>query len=100
MVGDRDQKFPIEAHSVTRAPAVVDWVWQRGEALEPGVFVRELGGAVVDDHLPLLDAGIPAIDIIDFDYWAWHTTLDDLDAVSAESLGRVGRVILSLVLAP
>jgi hypothetical protein len=100
MVGDRDQRFPIEAHSALRAPGVVDWVWRRGEALEPTVFVRETQGAIVDDHLPLLEAGIPAIDVIDFDYWAWHTALDDAGAVSGESLRRVGRVMLSLARNP
>jgi hypothetical protein len=100
MVGDREQAFPIEAHSALRAPGVVDWVWQRGARLEPGVFLSEMQGAVVDDHLPLLEVGIPAIDVIDFDYWAWHTVLDDERAVSAESLRRVGRVMLSLALDP
>jgi Zn-dependent M28 family amino/carboxypeptidase len=47
----------------------------------------------MDDHVPFLRRGIPAVDIIDFDYPYWHTTRDTPDKVSAESLERVGRVL-------
>jgi hypothetical protein len=46
-----------------------------------------------DDHTPFLQRGIPAVDIIDFDYPYWHTTQDMPDKVSAASLERVGRVL-------
>jgi hypothetical protein len=52
---------------------------------------------VIDDHVPLLDAGIPAADIIDFDYPAWHTTHDLPDQVAPESLAEVARVAAWLV---
>jgi hypothetical protein len=45
---------------------------------------------MLDDHTPFLEAGIPAVDIIDFDYDYWHTTEDTPDKVSAESLMAVG----------
>jgi glutaminyl-peptide cyclotransferase len=45
---------------------------------------------MLDDHTPFLEAGIPAIDIIDFDYPYWHTVQDTPDKVSAESLKAVG----------
>jgi Zn-dependent M28 family amino/carboxypeptidase len=48
-----------------------------------------------DDHFPFLAAGVPAVDIIDFDYPPWHTALDDLDHVSARSLQIVGDVLLA-----
>ncbi len=48
---------------------------------------------MIDDHTPFLRAGIPAVDIIDFDYPYWHTTQDTLDKLAPESLKRVGRVI-------
>jgi hypothetical protein len=57
-------------------------------------------GNILDDHVPFMQAGIPAIDIIDFDYGSepgkndyWHTTNDTLDKLSAENLQVVGRVI-------
>jgi len=52
---------------------------------------------ITDDHVPLLEAGIPAVDIIDFDYPAWHTHLDLPDQVSAASLAEVSRVAAWLI---
>ena len=49
-------------------------------------------GAILDDHTPLNAAGIPTIDLIDFDYPPWHTPEDTMDKLSAESLQIVGRV--------
>ena len=46
-----------------------------------------------DDHIPYLNAGIPAIDIIDFDYPYWHTPGDTLDKTSRESLKVIGDVV-------
>jgi Zn-dependent M28 family amino/carboxypeptidase len=53
---------------------------------------------MLDDHIPFRDAGIPAVDIIDFDYPYWHTTGDTLDKVSAESLHAVGDTLLAWLL--
>jgi len=53
---------------------------------------------IVDDHIPLnVVAGIPTIDLIDFDYPPWHTPADTLDKLSAESLAVAGRVALRFV---
>lgn len=53
---------------------------------------------IVDDHIPLnVIAGVPTIDLIDFDYPHWHTPADTLDKVSAESLALTARVALHLV---
>ena len=49
-----------------------------------------------DDHLPFVTAGVPSVDLIDFDdYPAWHTELDNLDRVSATSLQIVGDVVIA-----
>ncbi|MEM1294992.1 MAG: M28 family peptidase [Verrucomicrobiota bacterium] len=47
--------------------------------------------SITDDHIPFRDEGIAAIDIIDFDFKAWHTAKDTMDQVSAESLEIVGQ---------
>jgi glutaminyl-peptide cyclotransferase len=47
----------------------------------------------MDDHLPLNQAGIPTIDLIDFDYPYWHKIDDVPENCSAESLAEVGRVV-------
>ncbi|MCK5054160.1 MAG: M28 family peptidase, partial [Anaerolineales bacterium] len=49
--------------------------------------------SIIDDHLPFLHKGIPAVDIIDFDYPYWHTLDDTVDKVSADSLEQVGRAL-------
>ena len=46
-----------------------------------------------DDHTPFIEAGIRAVDIIDFDYPYWHTLADTPDKVSAESLSAVGQTL-------
>ncbi|MHA1698053.1 MAG: M28 family metallopeptidase, partial [Promethearchaeota archaeon] len=53
---------------------------------------NQIGWHIIDDHKPFVDVGIPAIDIIDMEYLEWHTTADDLDHVSKDSIGAVGRV--------
>lgn len=88
MVGDIDQQILIE-QSGTRE--LSDAIWRKAAELGFDRFlVAENGYLLIDDHLPFLRAGIPAITIIDFDYPHWHTTSDTLDKVSAESLERVG----------
>ena len=102
MVADRDPRFPVERYSARLAPEVVGRVW--GLAHEMGLgelFPTAVGGAVVDDHLPLNGAGIPTILIVDFEYGPrnrfWHTP-DDVPAnTSARTLGVVGRLLTELI---
>jgi Zn-dependent M28 family amino/carboxypeptidase len=92
MVGDCDLAIPREASS---DPELYDRIAAAG---------APFGGAappILDDHVPFLNAGIPAVDLIDFDYGPgpspgayWHTTQDTLDKVCAESLGSVGEAVL------
>lgn len=51
--------------------------------------------AVEDDHKPFIDAGIPAIDLIDLDYPAWHTAEDTLDKLDPLSMKIVGDVVVA-----
>lgn len=102
MVGDRDLELPQESNSVARAPEVVERVWSKARDLGYGrVFRPGVGTSATDDHIPLLDAGVRAIDVIDFDYGPgnsyWHTMEDSLDKVSARSLQIVGDVAVALV---
>ncbi|OGT95252.1 MAG: hypothetical protein A2083_02010 [Gemmatimonadetes bacterium GWC2_71_9] len=102
MVGDRDQVFEQEGYSLDRAPEVVERVWTAAEDLGlRRVFRARRGGYVTDDHVPLLEAGLRAIDVIDLEYGPnnsyWHTTADTPDKLSAESLANAGRLALALV---
>ncbi len=98
MVGDRDLEIGHETNSVNFAPEVVRRVWAQARELGYGrVFRNTSAGAVRDDHIPLQEAGIRAIVVIDFDYSHWHLVTDTVEQVSAESLGIVGSVALALL---
>lgn len=98
MVGDRDLEIFQEGNSVSEAPEVVERVWATARDLGHGrVFRTEQVYTVTDDHLPLLEVGIRAIDVIDLDYPFWHTTEDTLDKLTSESLQVVGDVALALL---
>lgn len=97
MVGDADLQIYREGHSQARARAVVDRVWRAAEELGHDQFRPSVGYTIEDDHIPLLDKGIPVIDVIDFDYAAWHTVRDLPDQCSARSLQIVGEVVRQVV---
>jgi Zn-dependent M28 family amino/carboxypeptidase len=93
MIGDRDLRISRESNSTAW---LTDIIWATAKRLNRREFIdREL--AIEDDHLPFLEAGVPAVDIIDLDYAAWHTAGDTLDKVSAASLQAVGDVLLAAV---
>jgi glutaminyl-peptide cyclotransferase len=97
MIGDKDLAIPIEGHSFRLAPELVDRVWDKAAELNEIAFQRVRGSDTFDDHMPILMKGIPAIDIIDFDYAYWHTTMDTPDKCSAASLATVGRVVAAVI---
>ncbi|HEV8380445.1 MAG TPA: M28 family peptidase [Gemmatimonadales bacterium] len=98
MVGDKDLQFQQEGYSMVNAPEVVQRVWQMAQRLGYSrVFQPRTGQTLIDDHVPLQQAGIRAIDVIDFEFPYHHTTEDTLDKVSAESLQIVGNVAVALV---
>lgn len=94
MIGDRDLRIPVEGNSQRGAPQVVEALYGAAAALGVTQFARVPGPALYDDHVAFLQAGIPAVDLIDFDYGAWHTTRDLPDQCSPESVGAVTRVLL------
>jgi hypothetical protein len=92
MVGDADLQLRMEKNS---DPALASEIWRLAGELGHSGFIAEPGRKILDDHVPFLQAGIPAIDIIDIDYPFWHTTEDTLDKVSADSLRQVGETLLA-----
>ncbi|MBK5107211.1 MAG: M28 family peptidase [Anaerolineales bacterium] len=92
MVADQELNIFIEKNSDIN---LVEEVWTVAENLgHSQVFIDQPKHRIIDDHLPFMQAGIAAVDIIDFDYPYWHTISDTIDQVSAESLGIVGEVVL------
>lgn len=97
MVGDKDPQFYHEGNSLLGAPEVVNLVWDAARVAGATAFQPSPKHTVTDDHTPLQQVGIRAIDVIDFDYPPWHTPDDTIDKVSAATLGQVGRVALRVI---
>lgn len=105
MVGDRNLRILRESQSTQW---LTDAIWAAARRLgHGGVFVDD-SQSVADDHLSFLEAGVPAVDIIDLDpSYArsrgldpgsdapWHTAADTIEAVSARSLQIVGDTLLA-----
>ncbi|MBI2333479.1 MAG: M28 family peptidase [Chloroflexi bacterium] len=88
MIGDADLNLYYEMNSDQTIRAEI---WNKAAELGYGnVFIQDEKHSMLDDHTPFLEKGIPAVDIIDFDYPYWHTTEDTADKVSPESLHAVG----------
>jgi glutaminyl-peptide cyclotransferase len=95
MIGDRDQQLYKEQNS---NPELVARIWDIAARLGyDEVFLPTAKWSMMDDHTPFLQKGIPAVDLIDFDYPYWHTTQDTTDKVAPDSLERVGRVLQVLL---
>lgn len=91
MVGDLDQRFYYERNS---NPELLAELWNIAADLGyQDHFIPQTKWAIIDDHAPFAALGLPAADVIDFDYPAWHTAADTLEQISAESLERIGRVM-------
>lgn len=91
MIGDKDLRIMKEANST---PWLTESVWGAASRLGRREFVGETT-TVEDDHLEFLEEGVPAVDIIDLDYPAWHRADDTLDKLSAASLQSVGDVVVA-----
>ncbi len=93
MIAGKKPRFPIEGHSLWMARPLTQQLWKIAEEQHCTAFHYERGPDVLDDHLALNRAGIPAVDIIDFDYPHWHRLSDTPENCSPEGLEQVGRVI-------
>ena len=100
MVADKNLEIYYERNSLKKAPRVTRDLWAIAGKLGIKEFVPKPRHKIRDDHLPLNQiARIPTCDIIDFDFPVegngyWHTEKDVVSNCSAESLGKVGSVVL------
>ena len=91
MIGDRDLTITLSSDS----PAdLTRDILASADALGLRQHFGKFDRPIYDDHVPLNRARIPTIDLIDFDYPAWHTADDTLERLSPESLQKVGAVTL------
>ena len=93
MIGDRDLQIRPESTSLAKHPDLYNQIWDIGRNLDEHVFSKGNYGAIIDDHSPFLELGIPSVLLIDFDYPYWHTQQDTLDKCSQKSLQIVGDVL-------
>ena len=92
MIADRNLQMTRDTNSTPWLAALIR------EAAGAQKLGAHFGGpemALEDDHVPFLKAGIPSVDIIDFDFPAWHTAGDNMEVVSARSLQIVGDVLIA-----
>ncbi|MEI6788350.1 MAG: M28 family metallopeptidase [bacterium] len=101
MIGDRDLNVAIPRNGT---PELISAVFKAAEANGTREKFSLSRQGVLDDHQPFLDVGMPAVDLIDFDYGSvpgandyWHTPADTVDKLSPASLETVGRVVLRML---
>jgi len=100
LIAGKDVQLKQEPYSIDFAPGLVKEIWSVARRLKTKAFKDKVGRAVLDDHLPLNNAGIPSIDIIDFDYPHWHKASDLPENCSAQSLAQVGQVLTAWLAQP
>ena len=101
MVGDRDLSVTLPRNS---DPHLLSLAFDAARAENARQYFALARTGILDDHVPFQRLGIPAIDIIDFEFGTqpgandlWHTAGDTLDTIAPESLQTVGRVVLRMV---
>ena len=98
MIGDKDLDIHREHYSEQHQPEIDNKIW--GAAQELGYttsFINDTKYEITDDHEPMNNAGIPAVDLIDFDYPYWHMLSDTPDKCSPMSLRTVGQVVARVI---
>jgi len=98
MIGDKDLDVLWDANST---PALLRFVWNTADDLGYGKYFLRSPAGIEDDHLPFVQRGVAALDLIDFDYGPnnqyWHNEQDTMDKLSAHSLEVVGKVLMAVI---
>jgi hypothetical protein len=98
MIGDRQLDLLKEGHST---PWLRELVWSTASELGLDSILSKAEFEVGDDHVPFLEIGIQAVDLIDLNFGPGnsyhHTAEDTLDKVSAESMEKVGKLVLGVL---
>ena len=98
MIGDKDLGIMQVTNS---SPQLLRLVWQIAKELGYAQYFLDYAASIEDDHLPFIQQGVNALDLIDFDYGPgnryWHTDQDTMDKLSAHSFEVVGNVLMELI---
>jgi glutaminyl-peptide cyclotransferase len=98
MTGDKDLDIVYE---ISSSASLRKLVWDAADALGYSTLFLRQPSAVEDDHIPFLQAGVRALDLIDFTYGPrneyWHTPQDTMDKLGAHSFEVVGNVLMRVI---
>lgn len=97
MVGGKGTTVKREGYSQENSPELMDYVFARARALHLNTFNSSPGAPMIDDHVPLLRAGIHTIDLFGYDFAPWHTLKDDGTAVDRPRVEEVGILLRDIV---
>ena len=97
LIGDEDLEIKREYNSYKYCRDLQDKVWRIAEEVGSFQFSERMTHPIIDDHLSLIEIGIPAIDIIDLEFEYWHTQGDTPEHCRRESLKAVGKVLVRLI---
>ena len=98
MVCDKNLVIPKELFSKKYSRELQNEIWAVAKTLGATVFSDENGTHIIDDHLPLIEAGMNVVNLIHYPFPSyWHTTYDTPKNCSVDSLSQVGNVILTLI---
>ncbi len=102
MLGDKDLNIMIPGNVDARLAKMAKIAARRAKL--PAGLIEQIQDHVKDDHVAFLDAGIPAIDLIDFDYGSargrndyWHTAADTMDKLSVDSFLTSGQLVMEML---
>jgi len=93
MIAGKNPQFHFEQYSFVQAGALAKKIWGIAAEFQYRNWIPRVKHAVRDDHLALLEVGIPAINIIDFDYPHWHRLSDTPENCGPEGLHQVAQVV-------
>jgi Zn-dependent M28 family amino/carboxypeptidase len=96
MIGDKNLRVWWDSNSVASLRSLI---WNIADSLGySAVFVRE-GSGVEDDHMPFINAGVRAVDLIDFDSQStfWHKPTDTMDKLEVRSFEIIGAVLMKTI---
>jgi hypothetical protein len=100
LVGGKRLRVPMEGYSLRGAPGPLARLFRLAGELDLGAFQPRPGPEVYDDHLPFLERGIPALNLVDLSYAEWHTHADRPEACSRASLAQVGTLLVHYLYEP
>jgi len=97
MIGDKNQQIARESYTQQYQPELNDMIWTVATKLGVTTFIDTVKESINDDHISINASGVPAANIIDFDYPYWHTEHDTPDKCDAVALTNVGKVLAYIV---